>query len=161
MAVLVVQFPLCCRVGLACQPIRVCSQRDGWVRRVSRFVWGHQDVQAPLGVGALLCRDARELQHLLYGEGLVCRRVQVVESGVRGSRFWWVLQRVVVSQDGAEPQHGTQFAAFGPEPHLVGLGLQQDAVSVGMVPASALMWRGRSEWLRLLRCWAVGLEPWA
>ena len=118
-------------------------------------------MQAPLGVGALLCRDARELQHLLYGEGLVCRRVQVVESGVRGCRFWSVLPRVVVSQDGAEPQHGTQFAAFGPGPHLVGLGLQQDAVSVGMVPASALMLRVRSEWLRLLRCWAVGLVPWA
>ena len=118
-------------------------------------------MQAPLGVGALLCRDARELQHLLYGEGLVCRRVQVVELGVRGCRFWSVLPRVVVSQDGAEPQHGTQFAAFGPGPHPVGLGLQQGAASVGMVLASALMWRGRSEWLRLLRCWAVGLAPWA
>ena len=114
------------------------------MRRVSRFVWGHQDVQAPLGVGALLCRDARELQHLLYGEGLVCRRVQVVELGVRGCRFWSVLPRVVVSQDGAEPQHGTQFAAFGPGPHLVGLGMQQDAESVEMVSASALMWRWRS-----------------
>ena len=131
------------------------------MRRVSRFVWGHQDVQAPLGVGVLLCRDARVLLHLLYGEGLVCRRVQVVESGVRGCRFWSVLPRVVVSQDGAEPQHGRRFAAFGPGPHPVGLGLQQGAVSVGMVPASALMWRGHSEWLRLLRCWAVGLAPWA
>ena len=80
---------------------------------------------------------------------------------MQGRRFWSVRPRVVVSQDEAEPQHETQFAAFGPEPHLVGLGLQQDAVSVGMVPASALMWRGRSEWLRLLRCWAVGLAPWA
>ena len=110
-------------------------------------------MQAPLGVGGLLCRDARELQHLLYGEGLVCRRVQVVESGVQGNRFWSVLPRVVVSQDGAEPQHGRQFAAFGPGPHLVGLGMKQDADLVEMVPASALMWRGRSEseWLRLLR----------
>ena len=66
-----------------------------------------------------------------------------------------------LSQYGAETQHGRQFAAFDPGPHLVGLGLRQDAVSVGMVPASALMWRGRSEWLRLLRCWAVGLAPWA
>ena len=80
---------------------------------------------------------------------------------MQGSQFWSVLPRVVVSQDGAEPQPGTQFAAFGPGQHLVGLGLRQDAVSVGMVPASALMWRGRSEWLRLLRCWAVGLAPWA
>ena len=118
-------------------------------------------MQAPLGVGALLCRDARELQHLLYGEGLVCRRVQVVESGVRGCRFWSVLPRVVVFQDGAEPQHGKRFEGFGPGPHPVGLGLHQDVVSVGMVPASALMWRGRSEWLRLQRCWAVGLAPWA
>ena len=129
------------------------------MRRVSRFVWGHQDVQAPLGVGALLCRDARERQHLLYGERLVCRRVQVVESGVRGCRFWSVLPRVVVSQDGAEPQHGRQFAAFAPGPDLVGLGMQQDEVSVGMVTPSALMWRWRSGWL--LRCWAVGLVPWA
>ena len=80
---------------------------------------------------------------------------------MQGSQFWSVLPRVVVSQDGAEPQHGTQFAAFGHGPHLVGLGLQQDAVSVGMVPASALMLRVRSEWMRLLRCWAVGLVPWA
>jgi hypothetical protein len=29
--------------------------------------------------------------------------------------------------------------------------MQQDAESVEMVPASALMWMGRSEWLRLLR----------
>ena len=118
-------------------------------------------MQAPLGVGALLCPDGRELQHLLYGEGLVCRRVQAVESGVRGCRFWSVLPRVVVSQDGAELQHGRQFAAFGPGPHPVGLVLQQGAVSVGTVPASALMWRGRSEWLRPQRCWAVGLAPWA
>ena len=118
-------------------------------------------MKAPLGVGALLCRDGRELQHLLHGEELVCRRVQVVESGVRGCRFWSVLPRVVVSQDGAELQHGTQFVAFGPGPHPVGLGLQQSAVSVGMGLASALMWRGRSEWLRLLRYWAVGLVPWA
>ena len=161
LAVLGVQFRPCCRVGLACQPIRECLQRGDRVHWVSRYVLGHQDVQVLLGVGALLYQDARELQHLLYGEELVCRRVQVVELGVQGRRFWLVRPRVVVSQDGAEPQHGTQFAAFGPEPHLVGLGLQQDAVSVGMVPASALMWRGRSEWLRLLRCWAVGLAPWA
>ena len=102
-------------------------------------------MQAPLGVVELLCRDARELRHLLYGEGLVYRRVQGVESGVRGCRFWSVRSRVVLTQDGAEPQHGRQFAAFGLGPHLVGLGLQQDEVSVGMVPASALMWRGRSE----------------
>ena len=63
---------------------------------------------------------------------------------MQGSQFWSVLPRVVVSQDGAEPQHGTQFAAFGPGPHLVGLGMQQDAESVEMVPASALMWRWRS-----------------
>ena len=116
-------------------------------------------MQVPLGVGALLCQDARELQHLLYGEELVCRPVQVVESGVEGCRFWSVRPRAVVSQDGAEPQHGKRFAAFGPGQHLVGLGLQLDAVSVGMVPASALMWRWRSGCL--LRCWAVGLAPWA
>ena len=116
-------------------------------------------MQAPLGVGARLCRDARELQHLLYGEGLVCRRAQVVESGVQGCWFWSVRPRVVVSQDVVVPQHVKQFVAFGPGPHLVGLGLQQDAVSVGMVPASALMLRGRSGWL--LRCWAVGLALWA
>ena len=101
-------------------------------------------MQAPLGVGALLCRDARESQHLLYGERLVCRRVQVVESGVQGCRFWSVRPRVVVSQDVVEPQHVKQFVAFGPGPHLVGLGMQQDAESVEMVPASALMWRWRS-----------------
>ena len=101
-------------------------------------------MQAPLGVGALLCRDARERQHLLYGERLVCRRVQVVESGVEGCRFWSVRPRAVVSQDGAERQHATQFAVFGPGPLLVGLGLQHYAVSVGMVTASALMWRWRS-----------------
>ena len=78
---------------------------------------------------------------------------------MEGCRFWSVRPRAVVSQDGAEPQHGTQFAAFGPGPHLVGLVMQQDAESVEMVPASALMWRGRSWWL--LRCWAVGLAPWA
>ena len=161
MAVLGVHFRTCYLVGLVCQPIRVCFQRGDLVHQVSRFVLGPQAVQVPLGVGALPCQDERELQHLLYGEELVSRLVQVVESGVRGCRFWWVLPRVVASQDGAEPQHGTQFAAFGPGQYLAGLGLQQDAVSVGMVPASALMWRGRSEWLRLLRCWAVGLAPWA
>jgi hypothetical protein len=159
LAVLGVRFQTCCRVGLACQPIRECFQRGDRVHRVSRFVLGHQDVQVPLGVGALLYQDARELQHLLYGEELVCRRVQVVELGVQGRRFWLVRPRVVVSQDGAEPQHGTRFAAFGPGQHLVGLGLRKDAVSVGMVPASALMWRWRSWWL--LSCWALGLAPWA
>ena len=72
-----------------------------------------------------------------------------------------MLPRVVVFQDGAEPQHGTRFEGFAPGPHPVGLGRHQDVVSVGMVPASALMLRVRSEWLRLLRCWAVGLVPWA
>ena len=159
MAVLGVHFRTSCRVGLACQPIRVCFQRADQVHRVSRFVLGHQDVQVPLGVVELLYWDARELQHLLYGEELVCRRVQVVESGVQGRRFWSVRPRVVLSQDGAEPQHGKQFAAFAPGPHLVGLGMQQDEVSVGMVTPSALLWRWRSGWL--LRCWAVGLVPWA
>ena len=149
------------RVELACQPIQGCFLQAGWVGRVFRFVWVHLDVRDPLGVGVLRFQDVEGLQHRPYGEERVCRRVRVAASDVRGCRFWSVLPRVVVSQDGAEPQHGTQFAAFGPGPHLVGLGLQQDAVSVGMVPASALMLRVRSEWLRLLRCWAVGLVPWA
>jgi hypothetical protein len=37
--------------------------------------------------------------------------------------------------------------------------MQQDAESVEMVPASALMWRWRS--VLRLRYWAVGLAPWA
>ena len=78
---------------------------------------------------------------------------------MQGCWFWSVRSRAVVSQDGAEPQHGTQFAAFGSGPHLVGLGMQQDAESVEMVPASALMWRWRSV-LRLCY-WAVGLAQWA
>ena len=63
---------------------------------------------------------------------------------MQGCRFWSVRPRVVVSQDVVEPQHVKQFVAFGPGPHLVGLGMQQDAESVEMVPASALMWRWRS-----------------
>ena len=131
------------RVGLAYQPIRGCSLRGVWVRRVFRFVWVHRDVRVPLGVGALRFQDVGGLQHRPYGEERVCRRVRVAASDVRGCRFWSERPRVVGSPDGVEPQRGKQFAASGPGVPLVGLVLLRDAGLAGMALGAALMLGGR------------------
>ena len=147
------------RVGLAYQPIRGCSLRVVWVRRVFRFVWVLPDVQVPLGVGVLRFQDVGGLPHLPYGEERVCRRVRVVASGVRGFRSWSVRRRVVVSQGVAERLHGRRFAVSGPGAHPVDLVPPRDAGLGGMVRVAALMRRGR---LVLQQdCWAVVLVLWA
>ena len=131
------------RVGLACQPIRGCFLRVVWALRVFRFVWVHRDVRVPLGVGALLCQDVGGLPHRPNGEERVCRRVRVVESGVRGLRFWSVRRRVVVSQGVAERLPGKRFAVFVPGAHPVGLVPPRDEVLAGMALGAALMRRAR------------------
>ena len=131
------------RVGLAYQPIRGCSLRFVWVRRVFRFVWVHLDVRAPLGVAALLFQDVGGHQHRPHGEERVCRRVRDAASGVRGCWFWSVRPRVVGPQDGVEHQHGKRFVASGPGARLVGLVLPRDAGLAGMALGAAWMLGGR------------------
>ena len=147
------------RGGLACPPIRGCCLQIAWVHRVFRFVWVHQGVQVPLGVGALLFQDVGGLPHRPYGEERVCRRVRVAASGVRGFQSWSVRRRVVVSQGVAERLHGRRFAVSGPGAHLVDLVPPRDAGLGGMVRGVALMRRERL--VQQQDCWAVGLAPWA
>lgn len=146
------------RGGLACPPIRGCCLQVAWVHRVCRFVWVHQGVQVPLGVGGLLFRDVGGLQHHPYGEERVCRRVRVLESDVRGHWFWLVRPHVVVCQDGPERRHGRRFAASVLGAHPAGLVQLPDAVWVGMALAAALM--RREHWVPPRGCWAAGLAPW-
>ena len=108
-----------------------------------RFVWVHRDVRVPLGVGVLRFQDVGGLQHRPYGEELVCRRVRVAASDVRGCRFWSERPRVVGSQDGVELQRGKQFAASGPGVHLAVLVLPRYAGLAGMALGAALMLGGR------------------